>query len=287
VFVNKPVAGEYQLSTTDLLNERKISLLATQPLGSDEPPVSTKPENLSKNELDRICGEGYEVDILPRLQAVVGAESVHASITFDPVQKDAPPPASFHLIGDYEEVHPFEASSDYSLTSAEGWQQNGVVIFRGRQDNVIRAVQYGSDVLRRRKETLQDPGMLRRQRIGDDRHFALFVRSTRSGETAHVAVMATGTGPVAVPVGFHGQHVPTLRQGSTIAAPARPGLVQGSHDAAMPQTPADIYPLFVGGREGFRLVEAWIVLTPKTEGAFAFKTPSLFDIQYLIEPSRR
>jgi hypothetical protein len=150
-----------------------------------------------------------------------------------------------------------------------------------------RAATYGADVLRRRGDSLRDPSVLRTERLGDNSHLVLLVRDPRTGKTTWLGVRTRGDGrldvisePTDPPEGAAGVPLgsPALPSG-TLAPPAAVGV-----------EPIDSHPLLVGGANGSRLVEVWVVQKRRTEGRFAatLSSPSrtLFDVQYLFLPAQ-
>ena len=190
---------------------------------------------------------------------------------------------SYRLAGEYESLY-FEPPGSEARGAMSERLQYGAIKFRSAscpsEKALHRAAMYGTDVLRRRGESLINPDMARKERLGDNNHLVLFVRNPRTGETTWLGVASAGQQGLCVLQNlFRKQNVqPQVLDYPIIPAPglASPMIPKGE--------PAWSYPLLVGGEAGSQLVEVWLVKNQRTDGRFANTPTPLFDVQYLFLP---
>jgi hypothetical protein len=192
---------------------------------------------------------------------------------------------SFHLAGQYQRDY-FPTPERGSRSAFEERLQYGAVKLRSAAPPSWKALEraaiYGADVLRRRGESLVGPEELRTEQLGDNNHLVLFVRNSLTGDTSWLAVKSmrgdglqvTTSVAQANPATQNPYAYPLESPGPPSPGLASPYVPKGG--------PACSYPLFLGGEQGSRLVEVWIVQKNRMEGR-PFATPTtLFDVQYLF-----
>jgi hypothetical protein len=213
----------------------------------------------------------------PTIRAVVSGDVITFSIEVDYDRFD-----SYRLSGEYRSPF-FPSPTPEQRAALIERIQYGAVKLRSTscpsQATLDRAAAYGADILRRRGESLVGPEILRKERLGDNNHLVLFVRNSRNGQTSSLGIASAGQrGMVVIQNVRNGQGV----QAEQVELPALPACGLASPKIA-PGGPTTSYPLFVGGEEGSRLVEVWLI--GKEPFRERFRTPSptpLFDVEYLF-----
>jgi hypothetical protein len=227
-----------------------------------------------------------ESQLWPTVRAVVSGDIITFSIEVRNADasggngKVALSPSSFHLAGEYRHVTYFPAPAEKGL-------QFGAVVLRnlGRPEPSLldRAAAYGSDVLRRRAESLWELSSMRTERVSNERHLILFARNARSGETSWLAISGDAANPSQVSSKIRGQTL-AIAEGWGILPPCpdSPWLVPGPRSAV----PAESYPMYLGGSDGYRFVEVMLVRKPVTFGPSSSFAQALYDVSYLLIPPR-
>jgi hypothetical protein len=186
------------------------------------------------------------------------------------------PPASFHLAGKYRHEAYLPPSSDDRL-------QLGAVVLcnAGKPDDILidRAATFGSDVLRRRAESLWESSGIRTERLGFDRHLVLFVRNGRSGETSWLSISGDGASTSPVSTKILGRRF-AAASGVAVLPPCVPA--PWLAPALSNGVPAESYMMYLGGSQGYRLIEIMLTRKPVMMSPDNPAGPSLFDVGYLF-----
>jgi hypothetical protein len=249
-------------------------------------PYSYQPSPKERMVVSMMAGAGSRAaldsryQLLPTFRVVISGDVVTFSIEAGIQVYD-----SFHLTGGY---HPYDfpPAERGSRSAPDEPLQYGAIRLRSAAPpewvTLERAAAYGADVLRRRKETLTSPDELRKERLGDNNHLVLFVRNARTGATSWLGVSPDPAKGLKVRTKLDQPNQGAQPQALDYPAlPSSPSLVPFK----TPQgDPGSVYPLFLGGVAGSRLVEVWILQNQRTEGRFNAtpKETPLFDVQYLF-----
>jgi hypothetical protein len=246
------------------------------------------PHQLSDSERDRIVATVTSIvgvpspDRWPTIRAVISGDVITFSIEVDPKTYD-----SYRLTGEYHSPFFPPPTPEARAASSERLQYGAVKLRSAAcpsEDTLRRAAAYGADILRRRGESLADNDRLRLERLGDNNHLVLFVRNSLTGENSWLAVTSNGAQGLIIKHDVQ-RHQTVQSQPLNEASIPSPWLAPPKSPKG---EPACSYPLFIGGEQGSRLVEIWLVMNQRTDGAFALAQPPtpLYHVQYLFLPPR-
>jgi hypothetical protein len=264
-------------ATIDWFTDQRVSLGPEIHLLGSDPRGTLVREHDSWEELR--SGSPYfnpDTHQSPTVRAVVSGDVITFSIEVAYTLYD-----SYRLAGEYQSSY-FPPPASEARAALIEQLQYGAVKLRStnspRKETLERAAAYGADVLRRRGESLVGPEILRKERLGDNNHLVLVVRNARTGQTSWLGVTAAGQQGLTVMSRVQGTQEP---RGHPLDHPALPASWLACPKMA-PGGQAASFPLFLGGEEGSRLVEIWLVQKQRDEDLFKVAPTPLFDVQYMF-----